>query len=71
MSFAKIEIAVRNRTSAFFSDVEEAVGGFRSKQQELAAKCFSCNYWKYREGRISYAQLKKWAKYYGYEMGKD
>lgn len=70
MSFAKIEIAVRNKTSAFFSDVEEAAGGFRSPQQAEAAKCFSCNYWKYQEGKITYAQLKKWAKTYGYEMGR-
>ena len=71
MSFVKVEIAAKNRSSGFFEDIRAAVGEFRSKQQEKAAICFACNYWKYSEGKISYAQLKKWAKRFGYEMGKD
>lgn len=76
MSFAKVEIALRNSENLpvlarqFFSVFESVVGGFSSPQQKSAAQCYWCNYWKYSEGKISYAQLKKWAKNFGYDMGK-
>ena len=76
MSFAKIEIALRNsenlpvRARQFFSVFETVVGGFSSPEQRSAALCYWCNYWKYSEGKITYAQLKKWAKKFGYGVRK-
>ena len=76
MSFAKIEIALLASNEMprparqFFSAFEYEVGGFSSPEQRSAAQCYWCNYWKYQEGKISYAQLKKWAKNFGYDMGK-
>ncbi len=67
MSFAKIEIALRNcENLPFLARQFFSVFEFSSHQQMSAAQCFWCNYWKYSEGKITYAQLKKWAKKFGY-----
>lgn len=76
MSFAKIEIALRNSENLpvlarqFFSVFETVVGGFSSPQQKSAAHFFWFNYWKYSEGKITYAELKKLAKTFGYGVWK-
>lgn len=76
MSFAKIEIALlasnemTRPARQFFSAFEYEVGGFSSPEQRSAALCYWCNYWKYSEGKITYAQLKKRAKKFGYGSRK-
>lgn len=79
MSFAKIEIACAklacpefndNRARMFFGEFESFVGGFSSNEMCAAAGCFWSNYWKYREGKLSYRELKKWAKSFGYDSKK-